>query len=179
MGETVASEPPHNITSASSRWIVLKASPIACELEAQAETVEKLGPLKPYRMDIWPGAMSVIIIGIKNGLIRRGPRSMSVRDCCSKVCIPPIPELTITPIRSLSSLSKSMPECFTAFPAATTANCVNRSILRLSLRSMNSSGEKSLISPANLVVKSAVSKPVIVSIPFLPASKFCQNSCTS
>ena len=43
---------------------------MALEEEAQAETVAKLGPLNPYLMEISPGAMSAIILGIKKGLNR-------------------------------------------------------------------------------------------------------------
>ena len=41
--------------------------------DAQAETVAKFGPLKPYFMEIIPGAMSEIIFGMKNGLNRGVP----------------------------------------------------------------------------------------------------------
>ena len=39
IGVTVASAPPQSITSASPYWMVRKASPIACALVAQADTV--------------------------------------------------------------------------------------------------------------------------------------------
>ncbi len=39
IGVTVASAPPVIMTSASPYWIVRNASPIACALVAQAETV--------------------------------------------------------------------------------------------------------------------------------------------
>jgi hypothetical protein len=39
--------------------------------EAQAETVQKFGPLSPNVIDTCPAAMSEIIIGMKNGLTRR------------------------------------------------------------------------------------------------------------
>lgn len=37
---------------------------------AQADTVAKFGPLKPYFIDIIPAAISVINFGMKNGLNR-------------------------------------------------------------------------------------------------------------
>ena len=42
-----ASAPPVTITSARPCRMRLNDSPIACAEEAQAETVAKLGPLKP------------------------------------------------------------------------------------------------------------------------------------
>ena len=36
--------------------------------DAQAETVAKLGPLKPFLIEIIPGAISGIILGIIKGL---------------------------------------------------------------------------------------------------------------
>ena len=37
---------------------------------AQAETVAKFGPRKPYLMEICPAAISEMILGIKKGLKR-------------------------------------------------------------------------------------------------------------
>jgi hypothetical protein len=39
--------------------------PSALAAEAQADVVVKLGPRKPYFMEIWPAAISAIILGIK------------------------------------------------------------------------------------------------------------------
>ena len=39
IGVTAASEPPATMTSASPYWMMRNASPMACALEAQAETV--------------------------------------------------------------------------------------------------------------------------------------------
>ena len=47
-----------------------------------------------------PAAMSAIIIGTVNGLIRFGPRSISCVWLFSISSMPPIPELTITPTSS-------------------------------------------------------------------------------
>ena len=62
-----------------------------------------------------------------------------------------MPEPTMTPTRSGSSFSKSMPESFTAMSAAASANWMKRSLRRTSLRSMNFSGSKPFTSPAILV----------------------------
>ena len=40
---------------------------MACDDEAQALTVVKLGPLKPYFIESNPPAIFAIILGIKNG----------------------------------------------------------------------------------------------------------------
>src|SRR5476651_1607436 len=83
--------------------------------EAQADTVVKLGPRKPYLIEIWPGAISAIIFGIKKGLKRGVPSPLAKFTTSSKnVFNPPIPDPQITPIRLVSSLSKSKPASFTA-----------------------------------------------------------------
>ncbi len=94
-----------------------------------------------------------MMAGMKNGLTLRTPRSMRVLCVSSMVSRPPIPEPTIAPIRCGSSLSTSRPESFTAMSAAASANWMNRSLRRTSLRSMNFSGSKPLTSPAIRVGK--------------------------
>ena len=42
-----ASLPPANMMSASSRWMTLNASPIACAPVAQAVAGAEFGPLQP------------------------------------------------------------------------------------------------------------------------------------
>ena len=83
--------------------------------------------------------MSAIIFGMKKGLYF-GPNSFPVSAYApassSKVWIPPIPTPKTTPIRSLFTASKSMPESSTAILAAAKAYWVYKSILRASLRSM-------------------------------------------
>ena len=49
---------------------IVYASMRAWVEDAHADTIPKLGPRKPYIMDICPAAMSAIIFGIKNGLNR-------------------------------------------------------------------------------------------------------------
>ena len=77
---------------------------MAFEDEAQADTVAKLGPLSPCFIEINPGAISEIILGIKKGL-KRGDPSPAAKFNTSfwNVSSPPIPAPQITPIRSLSS----------------------------------------------------------------------------
>src|SRR6195952_4362840 len=83
--------------------------------EAQAETVVKFGPRKPYLIEIWPGAISAIILGMKKGLKRGVPSPLAKLTTSSRnVFKPPIPEPHITPIRLTSSFEKSNPASFTA-----------------------------------------------------------------
>ena len=87
----MASAPPASITSASPRWMIRKASPIAWLPVAQAVTTEEFGPLSLYRMESWPEAMLTISDGMKNGEIRLGPRSRSTL-CHSRMdWMPPMP----------------------------------------------------------------------------------------
>ena len=72
-------------------------------LVAQAETGQKFVPFAPREIEICPAGMSAIIIGMRKGLIRFGPFSAITIACCSSVAIPPMPEPTITPIRSAST----------------------------------------------------------------------------
>ena len=46
---------------------------IACALDEQAETGEKLGPLSPNWIEILPAARSMSIMGTRKGLTRRAP----------------------------------------------------------------------------------------------------------
>ena len=124
------------------------ASPSEWLPVAQAETGDRFGPLSPQRSAICPGARLMMMAGMKNGLTLRTPRSMRVLWVSSMVARPPIPEPTMTPTRSGSSFAKSMPASFTAMSAAASANWMNRSFRRASLRSMNLSGSKPFTSPA-------------------------------
>src|SRR5471030_2753953 len=83
--------------------------------DAQADTVVKFGPRNPYLIEIWPGAISAIILGIKKGLKRGVPSPLAKATTSSKkVFKPPMPEPHITPMRLVSSLEKSTPESITA-----------------------------------------------------------------
>ncbi len=50
------------------------ASPMAWPPVAQADTVVKFGPVIPNLMASWPDPMLGMPIGMRNGLIRSGPR---------------------------------------------------------------------------------------------------------
>ena len=76
-----------------------KASPTAWAEEAQAVTGAKLAPLKPVRMEMFPAAMLLIIMGMKNTDTRPGPFSRNFWWFSSKVCIPPMPLPMMTPTR--------------------------------------------------------------------------------
>ena len=56
-------------------------------------------------MAIWPAHTLPIDIGMKNGLIRSGPRSPIRRTLSNIVFVPPRPEPMNTPVRSASSPS--------------------------------------------------------------------------
>ena len=70
-----ASAPPATITSASPKMISRAASPIACAPVEQAVTTAWFGPFSPWRIDTWPETRLMMLPGMKNGLMRRGPRS--------------------------------------------------------------------------------------------------------
>src|SRR6266511_3260886 len=69
-GRMMASAPPAIITSASSRWMIFMASPMAWLPVAQAVTTDELGPLAPNRIEITPEAILMMIIGTKKGETR-------------------------------------------------------------------------------------------------------------
>lgn len=71
-----------------------KASPTVLEEVAQAVTTGSVGPFAAKRMAIVPAAMLEIIIGIKKGDTRLGPRSCSLSVSLTNVVIPPMPDPT-------------------------------------------------------------------------------------
>ena len=85
----------------------------------------------------------------------RGPAlsRISVPTWSSIVSMPPIPEPISTPTRFASYFVMSMPESAIAFLAAPTAYCVKRSVRRVSLIGMKSSGLKSLHLATDLTVE--------------------------
>ena len=86
-----ASLPPAIMASASPRWMSRYESPTAWAEVVQAVQVAELGPLAPERMEIQPEARFTMAAGMKKGLMREGPRSMSVVCSRSMVAKPPIP----------------------------------------------------------------------------------------
>ncbi len=161
IGVIAASAPPVIMMSASPRWMVRKASPMALAALAQAVATAVLGPRKPYVIDNVPLAALTIIFGTRNAETRSGPLFSSLASCSSISCKPPIPEPMITPQRNKSSLEKSSPLWRTASMPATSANWVKRSIRRISLAEAYSSpGAQSRISPPNLTLNFSVSNSV-------------------
>jgi hypothetical protein len=73
-----ASVPPQNIMSARPRRIASAPSPIAMFDAAQAVHCDESGPCVPSSIETQPAPMLGMIAGIENGLIRSGPRSISV-----------------------------------------------------------------------------------------------------
>ena len=117
MRQTAASAPPATITSASSQAISRAASPMAIAPVEQAVTTAWFGPRKPYLMESWPETRLIRVAGMKKGLSRRGPRSLTVMAPSHRVSSPPIPDPTMTPVRSCSYSSLG------AQPASSTACC--------------------------------------------------------
>src|SRR6059058_1282784 len=121
--------------SACPRRMISAASPTAFALEAHAETWPMFGPLARYFMAISPAAMSMIIIGMRNGETLRGSFSWT-STCSTRVSTPPMPDPNATPMRGASSGVTSRRADLRAWPAAATAKCTKRSERRISLRSM-------------------------------------------
>ena len=119
-----ASVPPASMMSASSRRIVSQASPIAWAPVAQAETVAKFGPSIPNAIATWPEPTFGMPIGMKNGLIRSGPRSAMSRTLSNIVATPPRPDPRMTPVRSASgpSIRPGRPAWSSASRATTSPN---------------------------------------------------------
>ncbi len=95
-----ASLPPVIITSARPDWMNRRASPIALAADAHAVATAEHGPWRPQRIETWPLPALTISLGIVNGLIRDGPRSMQIECWVSNSLSPPMPEPIITPDRS-------------------------------------------------------------------------------
>ena len=72
---------------------------------------------------------------------------------------------------------ESIPDCLTASSAATSANIVYRSSFLSCLRSKNSEGLKSEISPAIFTLKFSVSNCFINLIPDTPPIKLSHKDC--
>jgi len=114
---TQASAPPAIITSASPYSIMRPASPMACELVVQAETIDTFGPFALNWIEMSPATMLMIEPGTKKGEMRRGPLAIISRMLSSIIGSPPMPEPTFTP--TLSALESSMVN-----PASSSASLV-------------------------------------------------------
>src|SRR2546428_6570596 len=175
-GMMMASAPPAIMTSASPRWMIFVASPMAWLPVAHAVTTDELGPLAPKRMEIRPDAMLMISMGMKNGETRSGPLALSTSWVSRSVVMPPMPEPTRTPKRVLSTCSRSRPASSTAITAQAMAYLRKGSNFRSSFLSMYLSGSKPLSSPAMRVGKPVASKRVMGPIPDAPRVRAAQNS---
>jgi len=72
-GVTVDSAPPQTMASASPYWIMRMPMPMAWRPVVQAVTTAMFGPFRPNMMDRLPEIMLLIVPGMKNGDILRGP----------------------------------------------------------------------------------------------------------
>src|SRR3970040_1903129 len=89
MCSSVASARPTMAASIIPARAISHPMPMASLLEAQAEATDRLGPMAPMSIELIPAAPLAIIIGITNGLTRRGPTSKMVRLGGSVGLIPP------------------------------------------------------------------------------------------
>jgi len=84
-----------------------------------AVTIETLGPFKLSIIERLPDIILIIVPGIKNGDTLRMPPSSNTSLVDSIKLIPPMPEPTDTPMRSLLLSLTSIPESLNAsIPAA-------------------------------------------------------------
>jgi len=173
-----ASAAPASITSAAPRRIISAASPMAFVPEAQAVARDMFGPRAPTRMAMLPAAPSEIIIGMRKGLTRSGPRWRRISYCSTRVVMPPMPEPIKIPTRLRLTSSMIKPDCARASSVATVANWVKRSILRASRVPNKATGSKPLTSAANLVLCALASKWVMGAAPDFPANSASQVSFT-
>ena len=161
MGQIAASLPPAIATSTRSWRIRSAASPMASAPLAQAETVLKFGPFAPIIIETWPEAMSLNIMGMRNGLTRLGPRRAMTSYCSERVIIPPTPLPTRTATRSGFCHDISRPACSSASRVLTQANWENRSRRLASRRPRTAAASKSITSAAMRVSKPSASKAVM------------------
>ena len=112
------------MTSASPRRMISDASPMAWPPVAQADTVAKLGPVMPKVIATCPAPVLGMPIGMRNGLIRSGPRSALVLIPSTSVPTPPSPVPRMTPVSSAAAPSSraGSPAWSIASRAATSPN---------------------------------------------------------
>ena len=175
-GRMLASVPPASITSASSRAMVLSASPTAWVPVAQALATAMFGPSAPRAIATRPEAASGRKCGRNIGETRSGPRSSRIWCCESTLSTPPAAVPNTTPTRSAHSAAMSRPASALASFAATSANFALRSMCRRSLDEMCASGLKFLTSPPMRTLNWVGSNREMVSMPEQPASRLAQAS---
>ena len=71
-----------------------------CVEVVHAVTMARFGPLAPTSIDSRPAIMLMMLPGMKNGEMRRGPFCLSSSCIASISGIPPMPEPKLTPTRS-------------------------------------------------------------------------------
>ena len=145
------SAPPASITSARPVRIASVASPSAWFPDAQAVVVHETGPRRPSSIEAWAAPMFGMIIGMKSGDTRSGPRSSQRITWSTNVVSPPMPLPTIAPARGAIRSSTARAASASARRPAATASWLNRSIRRAARRSMKSPGAKSFTSQAMVV----------------------------
>jgi hypothetical protein len=90
-----------------------------CVEVVQAVTIAKLGPLAPISIDSSPAIMLMMLPGMKNGEMRRGPFLLSSSCIASISGSPPMPEPKLMPTRSaLSGVTCSAQSRQACSPAA-------------------------------------------------------------
>jgi hypothetical protein len=137
--------------------------------DAQADTVEKFGPRKPYLIEIWPGAISAIILGIKKGLKRGCTITFSKSNVTSskKVFKPPMPEPHITPIRLVQFTQNPSPH-LSPLLLSNKGRIEQTDPVSGHLYGPKKRPRQILYSQANLVLKCVVSKLLIKAAPLTP-----------
>src|SRR5262249_19294944 len=137
----------------------------------QAVQVAEFGPRAPERVEIQPEARFTMGAGMKKGLMREGPRSMSVVGSRSMVGNPPMPLPMYTPTMSRFPGPVFNPESARAKSAAATANWMKRSIFLTSFFSTHLSGSKPFTSQAKRELCWEASKRVMGAAPERPARR--------
>ncbi len=107
------------MTSASPWRIDFPASPMQCVEVVQAVTIARFGPLVPSRIERLPAIMLMMVPGMKNGEMRRGPLFFSSSCIASMSGRPPMPEPKLMPKRSaVSGVTAFAESCQACTPAA-------------------------------------------------------------
>ncbi len=97
-------------TSAIPLRKYIQAWPMASLPEAQAEPIEKAGPRAPRSIARWPAAPLDMIIGMVNGLTRRGPSCSMIPTESSSARSPPMADETMTATRPALASVISKPD---------------------------------------------------------------------
>jgi hypothetical protein len=90
-----------------------------CVEVVQAVTIARLGPFAPISIDNRPAIMLMMLPGMKNGEMRRGPLACSSSCIASISGTPPMPEPKLMPMRSaFSGVTRSAASRQACSPAA-------------------------------------------------------------